>query len=93
VPVSGPFLQKLAVRKLAELIGTVSEDSKIRKRYREATFGTTWLDGFKKRNGVRSLRITGEAANVPEDYTTAMNLLVTALEALDLNPSRIYNFD
>jgi len=93
LPVSGPLLQTIAKRKAAGIIDDPTTPEVIRNKYLKATFGESWLDKFKLRHQLRSLRLNGERAAVPDDWEEKMECVSRMIADLGVSKDRIYNWD
>jgi len=92
-PVTGPHLQLLAKEECRKLIASEDTPEEIRGKYASATFGDSWLRGFKSRHSLRNLRISGERASVPLDFEALMAPVVSFIQDKGIPPSRIFNWD
>jgi hypothetical protein len=93
LPVSGPHLQLLAREECQKLTLRGDLPAHMRAKYANATFGASWLKGFKERNSLRLLRINGERASVPIDYDTLMEPVRRFVAEKGIPPTRIFNWD
>jgi hypothetical protein len=92
-PVSGPLLRFMAKREAAKLISQEFSKQLVSK-YRDATFGRSWLSSFKQRHNIRgNIKINGERASLPSDVDRFMGPILDAIRALNIPPCNIYNWD
>lgn len=88
-PVSGPLLRFMAKREAAKLISQEFSKQLVSK-YRDATFGRSWLSSFKQRHNIRgNIKINGERASLPSDVDRLMEPILDAIRALNIPPCNI----
>lgn len=92
-PINGVTLKLLALSARDEILANLNCTAADRLLYSAATFGKSWLDGFKKRQSIRMVRIVGESAALPENWELSMRLFVENLGRLNVNPENILNLD
>ena len=71
--VSGPYLQLLAREESRKIIENETSDIVLVEKYSSATFGKSWLEGFKTQHDLRNIRVNGERASVAPDLELLMN--------------------
>jgi len=93
-PISGPLLRLIAVREAKKLVLDESIPQNIRNKYSMASFGKSWLKGFKLRNNIRgNIRINGERASLPNNIDELMAPIVEKINSCGIPPCNIYNWD
>lgn len=90
--ISGPSIQLLAEKFKQSLLKTDLSEER-RAIISKATFGKSWLEGFKRRYNIRQIRVNGERNSVPENINELMEPIENLIDTLEMPPSDIYNFD
>jgi len=93
LPMSGPYLQAIARTWLKRELEREGVTEEFRAKYKNASFGQSWLEGFKWRNDLRALRINGERASLPFNIDELMCPIRTLIDEKGLGPANIYNWD
>jgi hypothetical protein len=87
-------LRLIAVREAKKLVLDESTPQNIRYKYSLASFGKSWLKGFKLRNNIRgNIRINGERASLPHNIDELMAPIVEKIKSCGIPPCNVYNWD
>ena len=95
-PLSGLMISGYAAHNAETIMkdtsGTYSE--KIKAKYSKATFGESFVNGFKARYGFRGLRVNGERASVNEKETEEKMIVIREKIIKSLaGPADVWNWD
>lgn len=96
IPLTGCLLQHLALRKSKELANVPQVSRATKQKYESATFGCSWVDKFKQRYCIKSIRVNGERLDPSaqnESIDVEMQKLRNVISDLELSASQVYNWD
>lgn len=93
IPIAGPYLQMLARDCAKKILDNENLSLETKQKYISATFGKSWLKGFKSRNIIRKLRINGERASITVDVDELMRPIQDFIAEKNIPISNIFNMD
>lgn len=94
LPVSGPLFRSIAAAEAKKLCSKVDTPMAVKAKYEVASFGPSWLRGFKERNGIRgNIRMNGERASLPGNIDELMIPILDIIQSSQIPISNIYNWD